>query len=72
MGERDPRYPLRGREALLEHVVGLCHTGGGGKLIVLHGLGGSGKTAVALEAIFAHPGVLPRVPENRVVDRCAA
>ncbi|WP_147467561.1 tetratricopeptide repeat protein [Streptomyces sp. Ag82_O1-15] len=51
MGERDPRYPLRGREALLEHVVGLCHTGGGGKLIVLHGLGGSGKTAVALEAI---------------------
>lgn len=51
MGERDPRYPLRGREALLEHVVGLCHTGGGGRLIVLHGLGGSGKTAVALEAI---------------------
>ncbi|MGP4009888.1 tetratricopeptide repeat protein [Streptomyces sp. 4N124] len=51
MGERDPRYPLRGREALLEHVVSVCHTGGGGKLLVLHGLGGSGKTAVVLEAI---------------------
>jgi len=59
MGERDPRYPLRGREALLEHVVGLCHTGGGGKLVVLHGLGGSGKTAVVLEAIALAQGCCP-------------
>ena len=51
MGERDPHYPVRGREALLEHVLGLCHTGGVGRLVVLHGLGGSGKTAVVLEAI---------------------
>ncbi|MFE5924143.1 tetratricopeptide repeat protein [Streptomyces sp. NPDC056468] len=59
MGERDPRYPLRGREGLLEHMVGLLHSGGGGKLIVLHGLGGSGKTALVLEAITRTQGCCP-------------
>ncbi|MGW4874358.1 tetratricopeptide repeat protein [Streptomyces chartreusis] len=59
LGERDPRYPLRGREGLLERMAGLFHSGGGGKLIVLHGLGGSGKTALVLEAITRTQGCCP-------------
>ncbi|MDQ1041819.1 tetratricopeptide repeat protein [Streptomyces sp. V4I2] len=51
LGERDPRLPLRGRETLVSELLGLCQGGGGGRLHVVHGLGGCGKTAVVLEAV---------------------
>ncbi|MFG2925594.1 tetratricopeptide repeat protein [Streptomyces sp. NPDC048305] len=51
-GERDPLFPVRGREALLGDVMRLCTQGGGGRLHVLQGFGGSGKTSVVLEAVI--------------------
>ncbi|MGW3037396.1 tetratricopeptide repeat protein [Streptomyces sp. NPDC001178] len=54
LGERDPRYPLRGREVVVEALLGLCPGGGRGRLQVVHGLGGGGKTAAVLEVIHRH------------------
>ncbi|WP_307532268.1 tetratricopeptide repeat protein [Streptomyces umbrinus] len=51
LGERDPRFPLRGRTHLVEGLLELCDGGGGGRLHVVHGLGGCGKTAAVLEAV---------------------
>ena len=51
LGERDPRFPLRGREVLVASLADLCRNGGQGRLRVVHGLGGCGKTAVVLEAV---------------------
>lgn len=50
MGLRHPRYPLRGRTQLLVDLQRQCEGQGDGRLHVLHGLSGSGKTAVALES----------------------
>ncbi|MFE2302674.1 tetratricopeptide repeat protein [Streptomyces sp. NPDC059445] len=47
---RDPLYPLRGRESLVDALTRLCLTGDG-RLHVLHGIGGSGKTSVVLEVV---------------------
>ncbi|MFJ4836360.1 tetratricopeptide repeat protein [Streptomyces sp. NPDC088747] len=52
VGERDPRYALRGREYLVDELLGQCLEGGDGRLHVLHGMSGCGKTAVALELAF--------------------
>lgn len=51
VGDRDGTYPLRGRDDLVETLLTLCRTGGEGRLHVLHGLGGCGKTAIALELV---------------------
>ena len=47
VGQRDDDVPLRGREALLADLVGP-----GPRVRVLHGLGGCGKTRLALEVAF--------------------
>ncbi|MGW1533092.1 tetratricopeptide repeat protein [Streptomyces aureus] len=49
MGLRDTRCPLRGREALIERVESALSVAGSPGVQVLCGLGGSGKTAIALE-----------------------
>ncbi|MEU8459162.1 tetratricopeptide repeat protein [Streptomyces griseoaurantiacus] len=49
MGLRHPRYPLRGRTELLYQLQQQCEGRGDGRLHVLYGLSGSGKTAAALE-----------------------
>jgi tetratricopeptide (TPR) repeat protein len=51
VGERDPRHPLRGRSGLVESLVGLCFSRGDGRLHVVHGMGGSGKTSLVLEVV---------------------
>lgn len=51
MGLRHPERPLRGRTALLSDLQGQCNGQGDGRLHVLHGLSGSGKTALALELV---------------------
>ncbi len=48
VGERDPRLPLRGRDALLAELTGP----GAGGVRVIHGLGGCGKTRLALEVAW--------------------
>jgi hypothetical protein len=46
-GQRDERFPLRGRDGLLSELL----TGGKGPGVrVIHGMGGCGKTSLALEA----------------------
>ncbi|MEV8597608.1 tetratricopeptide repeat protein [Streptomyces sp. NPDC052012] len=51
MGLRHPERPLRGRAALLNDLQKQCNGRGDGRLHVLHGLSGSGKTALALELV---------------------
>lgn len=51
-GLRDRRYPLRGRETLLGDILS---ADGGRGVRVVHGMGGCGKTSLALEA--AHDAV---------------
>jgi tetratricopeptide (TPR) repeat protein len=46
-GRRDERFPLRGRERLLGEIL---ETGDGRGVRVIHGLGGCGKTSLAMEA----------------------
>ncbi|WP_329347179.1 tetratricopeptide repeat protein [Streptomyces sp. NBC_01261] len=51
LGLRDPSLPLRGREALVDSLTRVHLTGlSDGRVHVLHGLNGCGKTAIALEA----------------------
>ena len=47
LGQRDDRLPIRGRDGLLSELVEA-----GPRVWVVHGLGGCGKTRVALEAAF--------------------
>ena len=49
VGQRDDSLPLRGRDGLLAELAGP----GGPRVRVVHGLGGCGKTRLALEAAFA-------------------
>ena len=49
LGQRDEGLPLRGRDGLLAQLA----APGGARVRVLHGLGGCGKTRLALEAAFA-------------------
>ncbi|MFC5220459.1 tetratricopeptide repeat protein [Streptomyces coerulescens] len=53
MGLRHPERPLRGRAGLLEDLLRQYRGRGDGRLHVLHGLSGSGKTALALELVHA-------------------
>ncbi|MFJ6392809.1 tetratricopeptide repeat protein [Streptomyces sp. NPDC091972] len=66
VGDRDPAYPLRGREALLAELLQVCRSGGGGLLHVLHGLGGCGKTALALELVHRLRSGRTGVPRRMV------
>jgi tetratricopeptide (TPR) repeat protein len=50
LGRRDPDRPLRGRSALLSELAGAWEEGSGVTGVqVLYGLGGCGKTSIALE-----------------------
>lgn len=49
-GQRDKSLPIRGRDKLLSE---LADSGIGHRVWVIHGLAGSGKTCLALEAAFA-------------------
>ncbi|WP_165939169.1 tetratricopeptide repeat protein [Streptomyces sp. BK205] len=51
LGYRHPALPLRGRDELLNRLLDQFRRGGDGRLHVLHGLSGSGKTALALEIV---------------------
>ena len=51
MGYRHPALPLRGRGELLDCLLDQYRGRGDGRLHVLHGLSGSGKTALALEIV---------------------
>ncbi|MFJ9968559.1 tetratricopeptide repeat protein [Streptomyces avermitilis] len=51
LGYRHPALPLRGREQLLSGLLDQFRGSGDGRLHVLHGLSGSGKTALALEIV---------------------
>ncbi|WP_435233456.1 FxSxx-COOH system tetratricopeptide repeat protein [Micromonospora aurantiaca (nom. illeg.)] len=54
LGRRDPARPLRGRAQLIAKLDALLSgENGGTKVHVVHGLGGSGKTAFALELAAA-------------------
>ncbi|WP_432837776.1 FxSxx-COOH system tetratricopeptide repeat protein [Dactylosporangium sp. CA-092794] len=56
LGRRDPRRPVRGRDGLVASLSSaLRGPGGAGRVRVLHGLAGSGKTTIALE--LAHRAV---------------
>lgn len=46
-GQRDERFPLRGRNSFLSELLA---AGDGPRVRVLHGMGGCGKTSLALEA----------------------
>ncbi|MGW3098886.1 tetratricopeptide repeat protein, partial [Streptomyces sp. NPDC001102] len=56
MGLRDPQRPLRGRDALVEQVETALSTPGSPRVQVLCGMGGSGKTSIALELVHHRLG----------------
>ena len=47
VGQRDERFPLRGRDELLGELLAISE---GPRVRVIHGMGGCGKTSLALEA----------------------
>ena len=47
VGQRDEQLPLRGRDQILAEI-----TGSGARVWVVYGLGGCGKTRLALETAF--------------------
>jgi tetratricopeptide (TPR) repeat protein len=51
LGLRDPQRPVRGRDELLAQVEAALSVSGSSPAQVLCGLGGSGKTAIALELV---------------------
>ncbi|WP_405095712.1 tetratricopeptide repeat protein [Micromonospora sp. NBC_01412] len=50
MGRRNPHLPIRGRDLVLKELSGAL-AGSGPRVHVLHGLSGSGKSAIALELV---------------------
>ena len=75
LGRRDPDRPLRGRSALLGELAGAWEEGSGvAGVQVLYGLGGCGKTSIALElaarvqdrpgAPLRRGGSPPRIPDS--------
>ena len=50
LGRRDEALPLRGRAALLNELTEASRVANASRVHVLHGLGGCGKTSIALEA----------------------
>ncbi|MFJ5229189.1 tetratricopeptide repeat protein [Kitasatospora sp. NPDC088391] len=56
LGIRDAAAPLRGRDGLLAAVGANLRAPGAGRLVVLSGMGGCGKTSLALEIAAGHPG----------------
>ncbi|MFK4223425.1 tetratricopeptide repeat protein [Streptomyces sp. NPDC019890] len=52
LGLRAPQHPLRGRDALLEQVESALSTPGDWRAHVLAGMGGCGKTSMALELAY--------------------
>ncbi|MEV6015301.1 tetratricopeptide repeat protein, partial [Streptomyces sp. NPDC051997] len=61
LGLRDPQCPLRGRKALIEQLESALSVPGSPAVQVLCGLGGSGKTAIALELAWERLGRGQRV-----------
>jgi tetratricopeptide (TPR) repeat protein len=51
LGRRDPDRPLRGRSALLDQLAGAWEDPDAAGVQVLYGLGGCGKTSIALELV---------------------
>ncbi|MER7968524.1 FxSxx-COOH system tetratricopeptide repeat protein [Streptomyces sp. NPDC096080] len=51
LGLRDPQCPLRGRDALIEQLESALSVLASPRLQVLCGMGGAGKTAIALEVV---------------------
>ncbi|AZQ32107.1 tetratricopeptide repeat protein [Streptomyces cyaneochromogenes] len=66
LGYRNPALPLRGRDELLNCLLDQCRRGGDGRLHVLHGLSGSGKTALALEIVHMLQMRASPMSEHRV------
>ncbi|MFG2546434.1 tetratricopeptide repeat protein [Streptomyces sp. NPDC048594] len=60
VAERDQRYPLRGRGEMVEELLQLCAGRSDGRMHVLHGISGSGKTAIALEVVHRLSEAGPR------------
>ncbi|MFF8946691.1 tetratricopeptide repeat protein [Streptomyces sp. NPDC014864] len=56
VAERDPLHPLRGRDALVGELLRLCARESDGRVHVLHGMSGCGKTAVLLELVHRLSG----------------
>ncbi|WP_369192610.1 tetratricopeptide repeat protein [Streptomyces sp. R08] len=56
LGLRDPQRPLRGRDALIGQVESALSVPGSPLVQVLCGMGGSGKTAIALELVHRRLG----------------
>ncbi|MYQ66380.1 MULTISPECIES: NB-ARC domain-containing protein, partial [unclassified Streptomyces] len=51
LGLRDPQCPLRGRDALIEQLESSLSVPASPRMQVLYGMGGAGKTAIALEVV---------------------
>ncbi|MEV7192511.1 tetratricopeptide repeat protein [Streptomyces sp. NPDC093510] len=61
LGLRDPSRPLRGRDVLLQHLESALRTGSKRQIQVLCGMGGCGKTSLALEVAHHHTSAGQRV-----------
>ncbi|MFE2423966.1 tetratricopeptide repeat protein [Streptomyces hokutonensis] len=61
LGLRDPRRPLRGRDALIGQVESALSVPGSPRMQVLCGMGGAGKTSIALELVHRRLGLAQQV-----------